>query len=270
MLLELTGRAASRSDDGDRREVGRRRRDATARARHLVAAAAQPGRHRRARRRRTRCVEAAQGLRYRDFLTVALVLDGEDLFPDNWIYIHEPGVRVGRIQNYRSWSPWMVPDEPQGLPRPGVLLLRGRRAVDDGRRRRWSSSPTRELEQLGLVAAERSSTRLRRARAEGVPDVRRRLRRARRDDPRAGSTGSSTCSRSAATACTATTTPTTRSLTAIRAVENILLGRRPRHLGGQRRERLPRGGRRRDEQPYRKAPETPTMDRSLVETSLER
>jgi protoporphyrinogen oxidase len=55
-------------------------------------------------------VEAAEGLRYRDFLTVALVVDGEDLFPDNWIYIHEPGVRVGRIQNFRSWSPWMVPD----------------------------------------------------------------------------------------------------------------------------------------------------------------
>jgi protoporphyrinogen oxidase len=53
---------------------------------------------------------AAQGLRYRDFLTVALVIDGEDLFPDNWIYIHDPSVRVGRIQNYRSWSPWMVPD----------------------------------------------------------------------------------------------------------------------------------------------------------------
>jgi protoporphyrinogen oxidase len=55
-------------------------------------------------------VEAALGLRYRDFLTVALVVSGEDLFPDNWIYIHEPAVRVGRIQNYRSWSPWMVPD----------------------------------------------------------------------------------------------------------------------------------------------------------------
>ena len=54
--------------------------------------------------------DAARGLRYRDFLTVALVVDGEDLFPDNWIYIHEPAVRVGRIQNYRSWSPWMVPD----------------------------------------------------------------------------------------------------------------------------------------------------------------
>ncbi len=54
--------------------------------------------------------DAARGLRYRDFLTVALVLDGADPFPDNWIYIHEPGVRVGRIQNFRSWSPWLVPD----------------------------------------------------------------------------------------------------------------------------------------------------------------
>ena len=55
-------------------------------------------------------VEAATGLRYRDFLTVALVVEGEDLFPDNWIYIHDPDAAVGRIQNYRSWSPWMVPD----------------------------------------------------------------------------------------------------------------------------------------------------------------
>jgi protoporphyrinogen oxidase len=53
---------------------------------------------------------AAAGLRYRDFVTVALVLDGDEPFPDNWIYVHEPAVRVGRIQNYRAWSPWMVPD----------------------------------------------------------------------------------------------------------------------------------------------------------------
>jgi protoporphyrinogen oxidase len=52
---------------------------------------------------------AADGLGYRDFLTVALVLPGDDLFPDNWVYVHDPSVRVGRIQNYRSWSPWMVP-----------------------------------------------------------------------------------------------------------------------------------------------------------------
>jgi len=54
--------------------------------------------------------DAARGLRYREFLTVLLVIRGEDLFPDNWIYIHQPGVRVLRIQNFKSWSPWMVPE----------------------------------------------------------------------------------------------------------------------------------------------------------------
>jgi protoporphyrinogen oxidase len=53
---------------------------------------------------------AASGLRYRDFLTVALILDGPDPFPDTWIYVHEPGVQVARIQNFRAWSPFMVPD----------------------------------------------------------------------------------------------------------------------------------------------------------------
>jgi protoporphyrinogen oxidase len=49
-------------------------------------------------------------LKYRDFLTVALMIRSEDIFPDNWIYIHDSKVKVGRIQNYRSWSPEMVPD----------------------------------------------------------------------------------------------------------------------------------------------------------------
>lgn len=57
------------------------------------------------------CVAAADKLRYRDFITVALIVDKPNLFPDNWIYIHEPSVKVGRIQNFRSWSPEMVPDE---------------------------------------------------------------------------------------------------------------------------------------------------------------
>ncbi|HML27443.1 MAG TPA: NAD(P)/FAD-dependent oxidoreductase [Hyphomicrobium sp.] len=56
------------------------------------------------------CLTAADKLRYRDFITVALVVNKPDLFPDNWIYIHEPSVKVGRIQNFRSWSPEMVPD----------------------------------------------------------------------------------------------------------------------------------------------------------------
>jgi len=55
--------------------------------------------------------EAAAGLRFRDFLTVALVVRGADLFPDNWVYVHDPEVKVGRIQNFRAWSPAMVPDE---------------------------------------------------------------------------------------------------------------------------------------------------------------
>lgn len=54
--------------------------------------------------------EAAAALRYRDFLTVAVVLRPSVSFSDNWIYIHEPGVKVGRIQNFRSWSPELVPD----------------------------------------------------------------------------------------------------------------------------------------------------------------
>ena len=52
----------------------------------------------------------ARALRYRDFLTVALMVKKPDLFPDNWIYIHDPAVQVGRVQNFRSWSPEMVPD----------------------------------------------------------------------------------------------------------------------------------------------------------------
>ncbi len=54
---------------------------------------------------------SADSLRYRDFLTVALMVDKPDLFPDNWIYIHEPSVKVGRIQNFRSWSPELIPNE---------------------------------------------------------------------------------------------------------------------------------------------------------------
>jgi protoporphyrinogen oxidase len=95
-------------------------------------------------------VAAARGLRYRDFLTVALVVDGEDLFPDNWIYIHEPSVRVGRIQNYRSWSPWMVPDPDKACVGLEYFCFAG----DD----LWTMSDdelvalaTRELAHLGLA-----------------------------------------------------------------------------------------------------------------------
>ncbi len=54
--------------------------------------------------------EAAGHLRYRDFLIVTLILDRADPFPDNWIYVHAPEVKVGRIQNFRAWSKDMLPD----------------------------------------------------------------------------------------------------------------------------------------------------------------
>ncbi len=98
-------------------------------------------------------LEAAQRLRYRDFLTVALVIDGEDLFPDNWIYIHEPAVQVGRIQNYRSWSPWMVPDETKACVGLEYFCFAGDEL--------WTMSDddlvalaTRELVALGLARPE--------------------------------------------------------------------------------------------------------------------
>jgi UDP-galactopyranose mutase len=53
-------------------------------------------------------LRAAEGLTFRDFLTIALVVPAEYSFPDNWIYIHSPKVKVGRIQNFGSWSPYLI------------------------------------------------------------------------------------------------------------------------------------------------------------------
>tara|TARA_B100000674_G_C37949238_1_gene966443 strand:+ start:778 stop:2211 length:1434 start_codon:yes stop_codon:yes gene_type:complete len=53
-------------------------------------------------------LDSGKELGFRDFLSVALVIDKKDTFPDNWIYIHEPEVKVGRVQNYGSWSPFLV------------------------------------------------------------------------------------------------------------------------------------------------------------------
>ncbi len=97
---------------------------------------------------------AATGLRYRDFLTVALPVDGEPPFPDNWVYVHDPRARVGRIQNFRAWSPWMTPD-----PRRSCLGLEYFCFEDDDL---WRSSDEelvdlgrREVAALGLVDPER-------------------------------------------------------------------------------------------------------------------
>ena len=91
----------------------------------------------------------ASKLKYRDFLTVALKIKSDDLFPDNWIYIHDDKVQVGRVQNFRSWSPEMVPDE--GVACVGLEYFC---FENDGL---WSSSDddlialaTKEMEILGL------------------------------------------------------------------------------------------------------------------------
>lgn len=54
---------------------------------------------------------AARGLEFRSFLVVYMVFDAPEIFPDNWLYIHSPEVKVGRIQNYKNWSARMVPDD---------------------------------------------------------------------------------------------------------------------------------------------------------------
>jgi protoporphyrinogen oxidase len=54
--------------------------------------------------------DAANKLKYRDFLVVALIVRDKNIFDDNWIYVHDPWVKVGRIQNFKSWSPEMVPE----------------------------------------------------------------------------------------------------------------------------------------------------------------
>jgi protoporphyrinogen oxidase len=97
-----------------------------------------------------RVERAAFSLNYRDFLTVMLILKERNMFGDNWIYIHDPSVKVGRIQNFRSWSPEMVPD-----PEKACYGLEYFCFEHDGL---WDSSDAelielakRELQQIGLA-----------------------------------------------------------------------------------------------------------------------
>jgi protoporphyrinogen oxidase len=94
---------------------------------------------------------AGHGLHYRDFLTVALVIPENLAFPDNWIYIHAQEVKVGRIQNFGSWSPYLV---KEGRTCLGLEFF-----VFEGDEL-WSASDRdlieqgkRELEYLGLAKA---------------------------------------------------------------------------------------------------------------------
>jgi protoporphyrinogen oxidase len=97
-------------------------------------------------------LRATDALKYRDFLTVALMVEERAKLLDNWIYVHDPAVKVGRIQNFKSWSPDLVPDPAMACFGLEYFCFEG-----DGL---WSSSDeqlvalaTRELGQLGLAAA---------------------------------------------------------------------------------------------------------------------
>ncbi len=205
--------------------------------------------------------DAARGLRYRDFLTVALVIANENLFPDNWIYIHDPSVRVGRIQNFRSWSPWMVPNDTDASIGMEYFCFEG----DD----LWNmpddelvALATREIQQLGLARAENVrfgfAVRVHKAYpmydaeyGERVATIRGWL------DPLAnlqqvGRNGLHRYNNSDHSM-----------LTAMRAVDNILLGAH-HDLWAVNAESVYHEEHVEDEQPYVAAPETPAMEQPLA------
>jgi protoporphyrinogen oxidase len=100
-----------------------------------------------------KALDAASALKYRDFLTVVLILKDRQVFTDNWIYIHDPSVHVGRIQNFKSWSPELVPD-----PSLNCYGLEYFCTEKDGL---WTSSDEalidlakREVVKIGLAQAE--------------------------------------------------------------------------------------------------------------------
>ena len=98
-------------------------------------------------------LDAANGLRYRDFLIVAIILKDRNVFDDNWIYIHDPSVKVGRIVNFKSWSEEMIPDPEMNCFGMEYFCFEG-----DGQ---WTSSDeelkelaAKELVKLGMAKPE--------------------------------------------------------------------------------------------------------------------
>ena len=96
---------------------------------------------------------AARRLSYRDFMLVALIVNRTNLFPDNWIYIHDPAVKVGRIENYNNWTREMAPQ-----PNATCLELEYFCSMND---ELWQMADAevmglakRELEKLGLAKAD--------------------------------------------------------------------------------------------------------------------
>jgi protoporphyrinogen oxidase len=211
--------------------------------------------------------DAARGLRYRDFLTVSLVIGGEDLFPDNWIYIHEPGVKVGRIQNFRSWSPWMVPNDTDASIGMEYFCFEGdelwNMADDD-----LVAMATQELQQLGLARAEKVKmgfvVRVHKAYpmydaeyGERVDAIRGWLE----EVPNLVQVGRNGLHRY--------NNSDHSMLTAMRAVDNILQGT-DHDIWAVNAESVYHEEDVPEEQPYREAPETPAMEQPLTSGSGDR
>jgi protoporphyrinogen oxidase len=207
--------------------------------------------------------DAATGLRYRDFICVALVVEGAEPFPDNWIYVHDPEVAVGRIQNFRAWSPDLVPE-------PGRSCL-GLEYFSFEGDELWSAADGEliararaELERLGLVEADRfvrgHVVRVPKAYPiyDGEFEARVRTIRDWLDRipglQQVGRNGLHRYNNSDHSM-----------LTAIRAVENLVDGRAHDlwdvNADGEYLERAPRA------QPYLRAPATPAMRAGLAESA---
>jgi protoporphyrinogen oxidase len=203
---------------------------------------------------------AARGLRYRDFLTVSLVIDSEDLFPDNWIYIHEPGVRVGRIQNFRSWSPWMVPNDADASIGMEYFCFEGDEL--------WNMSDdelvalaTRELEELGLARADKVkfgfAVRVNKAYPIYDSDYGERV-----DTIKGWLDGVENLVQVGRNGLHRYNNSDHSMLTAMRAVDNILLGT-DHDIWAVNAESVYHEEHQEPEQPYREAPETPAMEEPL-------
>lgn len=96
-------------------------------------------------------VQAARALRFRSFIAVNLIFDAERVFDEQWIYIHSPEVRMGRVQNYKNWSSWMVPDARKTSLGVEYFVTQGDdlwRTPDDG----LIELALSELERMGIVA----------------------------------------------------------------------------------------------------------------------
>ncbi|HEY6731357.1 MAG TPA: NAD(P)/FAD-dependent oxidoreductase [Solirubrobacterales bacterium] len=205
---------------------------------------------------------AAAGLRYRDFLTVALQVEGEPPFPDNWVYVHDPRARVGRIQNFRAWSPWMTPDPRRSCLGLEYFCFEG----DDlwcGSDEKLVELGRREVGALGLVDPERVAgghvIRVPKAYPIYDADYAGRVERIR-----SWLDGFSNLQQIGRNGLHRYNNSDHSMLTAMRAVENLCDGA-GHDVWAVNADSAYHEREEPDEQPYRVAPETPAMARPLAE-----